>query len=462
MTISADARQRAATERLWAAFGLPRSALERLDHLGDEDAPSAFRVSDLAAGAIGVAALALSELVAQAARPPAVRVDRRLAALWFAWSIRPAGWEMPGPWDPIAGDYPSGDGGWIRLHTNAPTHRAAALSVLGCAPERDQVAAAVGAWSAVELEDAVVGAGGCAAAMRSEVAWATHPQGGAVGAEPLVSVEPAGPASEPWRWRPEPSRPLAGLRVLDLTRVLAGPVATRFLAGYGASVLRIDPPAWDEPGVIPEVTPGKRCARLDLHSQADRAIFEARLAEADVIVHGYRPEALEGLGYGEATRREIAPSIIDVSLDAYGWTGPWRQRRGFDSLVQMSSGIAATGMSWKGADRPTPLPFQALDHATGYLMAATVIRGLIGRLTSGRALRGRLSLARTAAELVRLGSAGSAGAWSGLADADFQTGLEATTWGPAHRLKPAAVVDGAPMRWDTGASALGSGRPDWP
>jgi crotonobetainyl-CoA:carnitine CoA-transferase CaiB-like acyl-CoA transferase len=238
-------------------------------------------------------------------------------------------------------------------------------------------------------------------------------------------------------------------------------VATRFLAGYGANVVRIDPPDWDEPGVIPEVTLGKRCARLDLERSEDRAVFEGLLAAAHVLVHGYRPGALEALGYGEETRRALAPQIIDVSLDAYGWTGPWKTRRGFDSLVQMSSGIAAQGMAWSKADRPTPLPVQALDQATGYLMAATAVRGLIGRLTNGESLRGRVSLARTAAELVRLGRLANAPAWTAASDADVSPALETTAWGPARRLKAPAAVENAAMRWASGACRLGSAAAAW-
>ena len=169
--------------------------------------------------------------------------------------------------------------------------------------------------------------------------------------------------------------------MLDLTRVLAGPVATRFLAGFGADVLRIDPPEWDEPAVVPEVTLGKRCARLDARTDDGRAHLRRLLAEADVLVHGYRPGVLDSLlGVDADGRAELRPGLVEVCLDAYGWTGPWSARRGFDSLVQMSSGIAEAGMRWAGRDVPTPLPVQALDHATGYLMAAEVIDGLRGEV----------------------------------------------------------------------------------
>ena len=442
------------------ALGLPASARARLALVGDEALPSAFRVTDLAAGTIGVAALAVSELVAGTTAAPRVTVDRRLASLWFGTSIVPTGWSLPALWDAVAGDYRTRDG-WIRLHTNAPAHRDAALRVLGCVAERTTVADAVSRYDADALEDAIVDAGGCAATMRSGAAWDAHPQGLAVAAEPLIDVvrEASG---EPGDWRPDPARPLGGLRVLDLTRVLAGPIATRFLAGYGAEVLRIDPPHWDEPGVIPDVTLGKRCARLDLEDRGDRATFEGLLRDADIVVHGYRPGALDGLGYDARTRRSINATAIDVSLDAYGWTGPWARRRGFDSLVQMSCGIAEAGSGWQRADRPTPLPVQALDHATGYLIAAAAITGIARRLADGRGSTMRLSLARTARLLVDAGSQESdVRPGPTRTDDDLAQADEQTPWGRARRLRPPVAIDGSPLAWDRGATGLGSAGADW-
>lgn len=454
-----DTTRRGAFDEMHWALALPDSAAERVSFHGAGDLPSCFAVTDFAAGAIGTATAAVSELIGMFGDAPRVAVDRRLSSLWFAWSIRPLGWTMPAAWDAIAGDYRSGDG-WIRLHTNAPHHRAAALSVLGCGEDRAAVSRAVERWSAEALETAIVTAGGCAATMRSPEAWADHPQGRAVAAEPLIATRPTG-AFDDDDWRPRPDRPLAGLKVLDLTRVLAGPVATRFLAGYGADILRIDPPGWDEPGVIPEVTLGKRCARLDLQRAEDRGIFEALLSQADMLVHGYRPAALESLGYGEAERHAIRPGLIDVSLDAYGWSGPWKARRGFDSLVQMSAGIAEAGMAWKGVDRPVPLPVQALDHGTGYLMAAAAIRGLIGRLRGEGGATARLSLARMAALLTQFRSDRAVSNWADPTEADYASAIEATSWGPAKRAMAPATIDGAPMRWDRAASQLGSADPIW-
>jgi crotonobetainyl-CoA:carnitine CoA-transferase CaiB-like acyl-CoA transferase len=185
------------------------------------------------------------------------------------------------------------------------------------------------------------------------------------------------------------------------------------------------------------------------------------LSEADVILHGYRPDALERLGLGGETRRRARPGLIDVSLDAYGWTGPWVGRRGFDSLVQMSCGIADEGMRRAGADIPKPLPVPALDHATGYLMAAAAVRGVSARRASGKGSLARVSLARTAALLTSVAARPDAPALTKPDDGDYAATAEATAWGPARRLRPPVKVEGAPMRWDIPAGALGSSPPRW-
>jgi crotonobetainyl-CoA:carnitine CoA-transferase CaiB-like acyl-CoA transferase len=253
---------------------------------------------------------------------------------------------------------------------------------------------------------------------------------------------------------------LAGIRVLDLTRVLAGPTASRFLAGLGANVLRIDSPTWNEPGVVPEMTLGKHCARLNLLDPVDRAVFEGLLKDADILLHGYRADALDNLGFGVERRRHLAPGLIDVALNAYGWNGPWQNRRGFDSLVQMSSGIAEAGQRWQQAEKPTPLPVQALDHATGYLMAASALRLLTERLNTGRGGSARLSLARTAKLLIEHGP-GTSEALRAEDEQDQGSFLEQTPWGPAHRLQVPVKISGTPIQWALPATELGSHHPQW-
>ncbi|MET1112479.1 MAG: CoA transferase [Allosphingosinicella sp.] len=443
----------------WRSLGGSPDGLDCVRFNSEGALRSAFQVTDLAAAAVAAAALATAELAGLAGGGrPAVTVDRRLASFWFGWSLRPIGWILPNPWDPVGGDYRTADG-WIRIHANAPRHRAAALRVLGARADPEAVAQAVRGWRKAELEQAVVDAGGCAAEMRSAEDWAAHPQGRAVAREPLVHLGfHASPAPD---LPIDPARPLAGIRVLDLTRVLAGPVATRLLAGFGAEVLRLDPPDWDEPAVVPEVTLGKSVARLDLREAAGRAAFEDLLGRADILVHGYRPGALEALGSGAPPRRALAPALVDVSLDAYGWTGPWAGRRGFDSLVQMSAGIAQAGMDRAGSDRPRPLPVQALDHATGYLMAAAAVRGLTERVVNGRSAEARCSLARTARFLVEGGPADDPAPLRPESAEDVAPGIEATAWGKARRLAPPVEIDGAPMRWRLPAAPLGSASPQW-
>lgn len=442
-----------------AALDLPPQSGDRVRFVGKERLPSCFPVSELANATIGAAGAALGALMQQHGAAREVTIDGRLAALWFGFSIRPLGWELPSPWDAIAGDCQARDG-WIKLHTNAPHHRAAALRVLGCEPAREQVAKVVSTWESAALEVAVLAAGGCAAKLNTADAWRAHPQGQALATEPLIHWDcPALPA--PPAWRPNSWRPLAGLRVLDLTRVLAGPVATRFLAGFGAEVLRIDPPDWDEPGVIPEVTPGKRCARLDLRDGEGKAALIRLLEGADILVHGYRRDALERLGLGAQARQAIRPGLIDISLNAYGHSGPLTNRRGFDSLVQFSTGIAADGMAWRGAAQPVSLPVQALDQATGYLLAAATIRAVIARLEGKGPVRARLSLARTAKLLMDHQGPPSDSPFAAAQDGDYAPQIEPTDWGPARRIKPPLQIDGLEMHWASPAASLGSANAEW-
>jgi len=430
------------------ALGLRTAAPVLVTESNDAELPSCFAVTDLAVSSVRAAAVELATLT----NAREVKIDRRLTALWFDMTLRPLGWTLPSAWDAIAGVYQTSDG-WIRLHTNAPHHRDAALCVLDCTADKEAVTSAVLGWRKSKLEEAIVSENGAAAAMHSMAEWSMHPQGRAVADEPLIA----------WRDETEGGSQIAirDLKVLDLTRVLAGPVATRFLAGYGAQVLRIDPPWWSEPGVEPEVTLGKRRAGLDLNQTQDRDVFEGLLAQADVLVHGYRPGALSGLGYGSGRLRDLAPHLIDVSLCAYGWLGPWAERRGFDSLVQMSCGIAAEGMRRKGVGQPVPLPVQALDHATGYLMAAAVLRAVNVRNLTGKIMSARLSLARTAALLVSEGQHDFRGDDISETSLDQGHSKEMTSWGPAHRLRFPVQLDNLGPTWRHPAGYLRIDAPCW-
>jgi len=438
---------------LWNALGGNDALLEALHFSGPAGGlPSRFHVSDLATATIGVATLAAAELWAsrreEALRP--VTVDRRLAAAAFRCErlLQPVGWKLPAIWDPIAGDYPAADG-WIRLHTNYAYHRDAVIRVLDVPADRQRVAAAVKSRNATELESAVVAAGGCAAALRTMGAWRVHAQGAALAREALCDWD-AGYAPHPLP--ADASAPLSGVRVLDLTRVIAGPVGTRYLAAFGADVLRIDPPQFEEvAALLPETTRGKRCAALDLREPGDRSTWERLIAGADVLVHGYRRGAMEALGYPAARLRELNPALVIVRYDAYGWSGPWSDRRGFDSLVQMSTGIAHPGHG--GA--PTPLPAQALDHGTGYLIAAAACRALTDGRTSAL-----LSLARTARLLAELGTDGEPDA-PALGDTDALLEPGDTAWGAVRQVPCPGCIEGYEVQWREPAGPLGRHPPRW-
>ena len=447
---------------------------------GEPTLGGAYPVSAFAAQAVGAVGLALARLAEESGLPLAdgtatgetgsgpVVVDGPLADAWFSAAVRPAR-PLASPWDAVAGDYRTADG-WIRLHTNAPHHREAALRVLGVAEpaDRDAVAGAVGQWPGEELETEVVLAGGCAAVMRSVEQWSRHPQGIAVAAEPLVAVD-VGETGRPFPAGVS-ERPLAGVRVLDLTRVLAGPVATRTLALLGADVLRVDPPDWSEPSLEPDMTLGKRCARLDTDDVEDRAELLALLAEADVLVHGYRPGALDSMGLDAATIRRVRPGLVEVQIDAYGYSGPWAGRRGFDSLVQMSSGIAHRGMLEAAAEAPVPLPVQALDHATGWFAAAAALRGVARARHTGAGSVSRLSLARTALELQSLREAmltaqphsGAESVFPAAAPPPVPPGRTIDTfWGETLVLDPPLSVAGVRIETFVEPRPLGSDEPAW-
>jgi hypothetical protein len=429
--------------------------------------PSPFDVTGLATASVAAATLAAAEYHAarNESRVAAVRVDSRAACAAFAAEglFTPVGWSLPDIWDSIAGNYQARDG-WIRLHTNYASHRAAVTGLLK-ADDRDSLLATVSQWKAADLEAAVVAAGGCGAAMHDRDSWLASAQGAASAAAPALTVTerplPAESGFGAGAARAAPAgRPYAGVRVLDLTRVIAGPIATRFLAAYGADVLRLDPPGFAEvPAVLPETTAGKRTAAISLTTPTGRAAFERLLGDADVLVTGLRADALGRLGYDDATLTALNPALIIASHNAYGWDGPWRDRRGFDSLVQMSCGIAAAG----GGDGPVPLPVQALDHATGYLIAAAVGRALTARLTHGVASRVRASLIGTANLLWSLPRPADLGDVPSMPRREeFQLVDTPTAWGPARRVPMPGEITGTAPELRIEAGPLGRHEPAWP
>ncbi|MEV0176421.1 CoA transferase [Streptomyces sp. NPDC050803] len=351
-------------------------------------------VRELARACVGDCARAAAELGARRAglhAVPEVRVDDGAVGTAFVSERHLLiNGRAPVNFAPLSRFWRTADG-WVRTHANYPHHRERLLKVLG---RSDSLEAVFAERSALEVEEAVYAAGGLAVALRTPEEWAAHPQAVAVAQRPLVERERLDTA----RARVlapldgTPLLPAAGVRVLDLTRVIAGPVATRTLALLGADVLRVDPPGTPElPDQHADTGFGKRSATLDLRT--DRRTFEELLAGADVVVTGYRPGALDRFGLSPEALAERRPGLVVAQLSAWGAYGPWRERRGFDSLVQVATGIAATEGS---RERPGALPAQALDHGTGYLLAAAVLRELTEQCDAGGSRAVRLALARTA------------------------------------------------------------------
>ncbi|NNE74760.1 MAG: CoA transferase [Acidimicrobiales bacterium] len=402
---------------VYAAAGGDPEAAQRLTVSGPTDVlPSIFRVTDAAVISIGAALLAAGELWATRTGqpPPAVAIDPVHAAAAFASSayLRIDDDPLANPWDPLAGHYPAARGRWIQLHTNFVHHRAAALAALRLpagTTERAVVAAAIAERDPFALETDIIDRGGVAYAMRTAAEWRASPPARAVATLPVVELEqvgaaPAAAAVPGDDLPPSPQLAAAGLRVLDLTRVIAGPVASRTLAALGADVLRIGAPHLPViDSVVPDTCLGKRWANLDLRTEADRERFRTLACDADVVIRGYRPGALEGLGLGVDDLVGLNPDMVIVTLSAFGRKGPWAGRRGYDSLVQTASGIVATGTQMARDSKPRPLPVQALDYATGYFGAMLALRGLVERQRQGGAWHGQLSLARTGRWIEDLG-----------------------------------------------------------
>ncbi|MBT3150596.1 CoA transferase [Streptomyces sp. CHD11] len=387
---------------VWSALGGDPALLARVSAVERPGVlPARLPVRDLARACVGACALAAAELGARRAgddEVPAVRVDDGAVATAFVSERHLlVGGRAPESFAPLSRLWRTADG-WVRTHANYPHHRARLLDALGVADDPDAVAPAVAERSAREIEETVYAAGGLAVALRTPGEWAAHEQAAALRSRPPVELSrlDASPARVLTRVGPGPLLPAAGLRVLDLTRVIAGPVATRTLALLGADVLRVDAPWLPElPDQHADTGFGKRSALLDL--AAGRDLFEELLATADVVVTGYRPGALGRFGL---TPRELAarrPGVVVAELSAWGAYGPWDGRRGFDSLVQVATGIASAEAR---EGRPGALPAQALDHGTGYLLAAGVLRALTGQTGEGGSRLVRVALARTAGWLL--------------------------------------------------------------
>ena len=427
-------------------------------------------------GAAGAAALAATGLAAadlwelRAGRRQEVTVDLRqaVASLRSGHYLQVNGAKVGNERNPVMGMYPAKNGRWSYVHANFPNHRAAALRVLGCEDNREAVRQAVAKWDALELEEAIIAAGGAGGMVRSMTEWAQHPQAAAIASLPLMEIVKIG--DSPPERLPDGDRPLSGIRVLDLTRVLAGPTCARTLAEHGADVLKITAShiaARDDQEY--DTGHGKLSARLDLRQPRDLETLKGLVREGDVFSQGYRPGTLANRGLSPEELAAVRPGLVYVSLCAFSHKGPWASRRGFDTVVQNVSGITTRqGELFPGAEPgPQFYPVSAIDYLTGYLMAFGAMVALARRACEGGSWVVRVSLAQTGRWLVNRGELPEA-VLKDVPKEIPQTDIDRwsvesdTPVGRLRHLGPTVRLSETPPYWARPSVPLGHNAPVWP
>ena len=433
--------------------------------------PTPFRIGEAAAASLAAVGLAVSDLwELRAGRRQDVGVDARQATAslrsgrYMALDGAPVAGERPS----VMGVYPSRNGRWNYLHCNFPNHREAALSVLGVEEDREAVRRAVAQWDALELEEAIIAARGAGGMVRSMAEWAQHPQSAAVASLPLLEIEKIG--DSPPEPLPEGPRPLSGVRVLDLTRVLAGPTCARTLAEHGADVLKITARHLPSNGAQEfDTGHGKLSTYLDLREPGEVETLRGLVRDADVFSQGYRPGTLAQRGLSPEDLARLRPGIVYVSLSAFGRVGPWAERRGFDTVVQTVSGITdRQGQLFPGAEPgPQFYPVSAIDYLTGYLMAYGALTALARRVREGGSWLVRISLAQTGKWLVDRGQvpepelAEVAAEFTPEEIADWSTVSQAPA-GQLRHLGPTLQLSETRPYWERPTAPLGYHEPAWP
>ena len=450
-------------QNAWRALGGDAAALDMIADVSPPAAlPSRLPAAALLGDAVALAALAVQQVQIDRGQRSAfspVRLDgRRLTTSAQGERHFLLDGVAPDVWAPLSGFWETADG-WVRTHGNYPHHARRLAGILGIGTDaaKEEVAAAVARFGAVDLETRAAEAGAIVGAVRRAKGWRAHAEGVAIAAEPLVSVRSEGGAPRPIRWDAGGGAPLDGIRVLDLTRVLAGPIAARDLAFAGAEVLRVDSPRLPEIGWQHlETGHGKRSTTLDLADAIDRRVFEELLASADVVLTGYRPGSLDRYGLSAEALWERHPGMVIGSVAAWSETGPWAGRRGFDSIVQAITGIAMT----ESSDGATPgaLPVQALDHSAGHMLAAAICVGLVRRRSDGAGSRVRVGLARLAHELLHA-QVGSSSSGAAALEPTVQTGVSSA--GAIVTAMPPFGYPGGPAEYPVLASPWGQDAAGW-
>lgn len=453
---------------LLAEVGLPPTAADRTRIEGhDPVLPTAFPIGEAAAVALAACGAAVASLWEdRTGEDQAVAVEVRRAAaslIGFAFQRLDGGSTgRPAEGHPLVALYEGGDGRWIHLHGAFPTLAERTRAVLGSGlDDAASVAAAVRAWDAGALEDALAEAGTCGAMVRTVDEWRSHPQAEAIAPLGRVDVVKVGDSEPLPVGDVDGRRPLGGVRVLDLTRVLAGPTHGRVLAEHGADVLLVNSPSLPnvEPFVL-DTSHGKRSAYLDLDRPEDAARLRALAGEADVFCQGYRGGALERRGFGAEQLAAARPGLVHVTINCYGDVGPWRERPGWEQLAQSVTGIAAAHGS--GPSSPALLPAAACDYTTGYLAALGTLAALRRRAQEGGSYQVRVSLAGTGRWLTELDAVAGAGAATGPGDVEpWMVESRRPDGTTLRHLAPVVQLSATPARWDRPSPPLGADPAEW-
>ncbi len=454
-----------------AGWGEGRAGEVNITGGSDPILPTPFRIGEASAAALAAVGLAVSDLwESRTGRRQEVAVETRQATA----SLRSGKYmhldsaAVTTERNAVMGVYPAKNGHWSYLHCNFPNHRAAALSVLGVPEDREAVRKAVADWDALELEEAIIAAKGAGGMVRTMDEWAKHPQAAAIASLPLMEIVKIG--DSPPERLPKGGRPLSGVRVLDLTRVLAGPTCARTLAEHGADVMKITGAHLPNLGYQEYDTGhGKLSAQLDLREQKDLETLRGLVRESDVFSQGYRPGTLGTRGLSPEELAELRPGIVYVSLSAFSHLGPWASRRGFDTVVQTVSGITSRQGDLFPGDEPGPqfYPVSAIDYLTGYLMAFGALVALERRTREGGSWLVRISLAQVGRWLVGHGQVPE----TELKDVPQEfTSEELDRWsmesdtpvGRLQHLGPVVSLSETPPRWARPSVPLGYNEPVWP
>ena len=452
--------------KLMEIGGLPAAAADAVEITGSGPVfPTRYNIVPPGAAVIAATGVAGAELWAlKTGKRQRVGIDARAAAAAMRGSryLRINGEVPPKDPDNITGFYPLRNGRWMYLHCNFPNLRDKNVGVLGVPPKHDAVKEAVSKWDGLELENAIFDAGGACGFVRSEEEWRALPQMSAVEKLPLLEIVKIGDA--PVQPLPKGDRPLSGIRVLDLTRVLAGPTCARALAEHGADVLRVTREDLPDMGATDfDTGVGKLSTHVDLRNPAELETMRGLVRDCDVFLQSYRPGALAGRGFGPEAIAKMRPGIVYVTLSAWGHEGPWKSRRGYDTVVQSANGFAYQGEGKK----PEFLPVSEQDYVAGYLLAYGTMIALKRRATEGGSWMVRTSLA-SAGHFIRSHGLIDPSVYKSLPNEfppeelkGFLTEHESPIGRLTH-LAPVVQLSETPARWERPAVPRGYHRPVWP